>query len=332
MRLYAPPFDSYEDASGAAAVGVVIPTFNRRQTLLDTLPYVLNQTQRPDRLVIVDDGSTDDTVAAATGWLRAQRPEFPWQVIAAPHRSAASARNVGLDLVADLPLVTFLDSDDHWPTDFLERGVRTLQAHPAALVAVADRRFFDAAGRLIDADDSRSLARDPIPWFFQYGAGLASCTVLRTSSVVAVGGWPTHVTSAEDAVLFAELTLRGPWVHLPGDPVEFHWGTALARHEEQNLSQCHDDRHRQWAMVFEGIYQRVVRARPTTPRGELHRALAQRWYWAGKQLFALGQADEARQCFARAVARHPMMFRAWRRLLASPRRGGAEAAELRRAA
>lgn len=319
MRLYIPPAQEAVEHLEAPAIGVVIPTYNRKQTLLQTLPFVFRQTLLPSRLIIVDDGSTDDTVAAATEWLNAQNPPFPWQVVNEPHRSAAHARNVGLDLVGDLPLVTFLDSDDHWPGDFLERGARALQEDSTALAAVTDRRFLDVDGRLFDADDCRRLVGDPIPWFFQYGAGLASCTLLRTEAVFAAGKWPTHVSSAEDAVLFTELTLNGPWVHLPGAPVDFHWGTAEACREERNLSQRHADRHRQWAEVFEMIYERVVSARPEMRRGDLHRALAQRWYWAGKQLFALGRTEEARACFARAVARHPMMFRAWRRLLTSPR-------------
>lgn len=319
MHLHSSWNQSPSDASKSTAIGVVIPTFNRRQTLLETLPYVLQQTLPPARLIIVDDGSFDDTLDEANDWLNDRKPSFDWRVIAVAHRSAAHARNVGFDAVDDLPLVAFLDSDDHWPADFLERASQQLQRHPAAVVAVADRRFFDAGGVQLEADDSRRLAADPIPWLFQYGAGLASCSLLRNADLRAAGAWPTHVNSAEDAFLFAELALRGPWVHVPGKPVDFYRGTAVACHEEQNLSQRHADRHRQWACVFEMIYDRVVAARPTMPRGELHRGLAQRWYWAGKQLFALGQADEARACFVRAVARRPMMFRAWRRLLTSSR-------------
>ena len=332
MRLYIPPAPEIVEPLEAPAVGVIVPTYNRQQTLLRTLPHVLRQSLAPSRLVIVDDGSSDDTVATVTAWLHAQNLSFPWQVVSEPHRSAAHARNVGLDLVSDLPFVTFLDSDDHWPSDFLERGVRALRENSSAMVAVTDRRFLDADGRLFDADDCRRLVSDPIPWFFQFGAGLASCTLLRTEAVYAAGKWPTHVSSAEDAVLFAELTLNGPWVHLPGAPVDFHWGNAEACQEERNLSQRHADRHRQWAEVFEMIFERVIAARPEMRRGDLHRALAQRWYWAGKQLFSLGRTDEARDCFARAVSRYPMMFRAWRRLLTSPRPAVVVAPQLRRLA
>jgi hypothetical protein len=295
-------------------VGVVIPVYNRRATLLETLPFVLAQTLAPARLVIVDDGSTDGTATAVEAWLAKQRPAFAWDVVRERHRTAAHARNVGFEQVSALPMVAFLDSDDHWPSDFLERGAATLQAAPAAVAAVADRRFVDADGELLEGDDCRELVRNPLEWFFHNGAGVASCSVLRSEAVIAAGGWDCEFQCAEDAVLFCEMSLVGDWVHVPGTPVEFHLGSARARREEHNLSRKRDDCHRHWVDVFEGIYARVCERRPLLPRGELHRALAQRWYMAGKQLFTLGRADEARECLRRAVTWQPTMFRAWRRL------------------
>jgi glycosyltransferase involved in cell wall biosynthesis len=309
-----PPPGEGERASDDLRVGVVIPVYNRRTTLLDTLPYVVQQTLPPACLAIVDDGSTDGTAAAAEAWLANRRPGFPWQVIRGNHQSAAAARMLGLEQVRSLPLVTFLDSDDHWPSDFLERGAAALRGQPDAVAAVADRRFLDSDGEPLEADDCRQLASNPIEWFFQHGAGVTSCSVLRTDVVIAAGGWLEGYDCAEDAVLFCEMALRGAWVHLPGAAVEFHLGSARARREDHNLSRRSSDCHRRWVDVFEIIYQRVVARRPDMKRSALPKSMAQRWYWAGKQLAALDRIDEARQCFRRAIAWRPTFLRAWRRL------------------
>jgi glycosyltransferase involved in cell wall biosynthesis len=313
--------DSFErapsDPTTAAAgsrVGVVIPVYNRRTTLLDTLTYVVRQSLPPGQLVIVDDGSTDGTAAAAEAWLANRRPGFPWQVIRGNHQSAAAARMLGLEQVRPLPLVTFLDSDDHWPSDFLERGVAALRGQPHAVAAVADRRFLDSDGEPLEADDCRQLVQSPIEWFFQHGAGVTSCSLLRTDAVIASGGWLEGYDCAEDAVLFCEMALRGDWVHLPGAPVEFHLGSARARREDHNLSRRSSDCHRRWVDVFETIYERVIARRPGLKRSALPKSMAQRWYWAGKQLAALDRVDEARQCFRRAIAWRPTFIRAWRQL------------------
>jgi glycosyltransferase involved in cell wall biosynthesis len=313
MRLYAPPADESGFPTDSQ-VGVVIPVYNRKATLLETLPYVVEQTCPPAKLVIVDDGSTDGTPAAVEGWLARRRPGFPWEVIRARHSTAAAARNVGFDEVRSLPLVAFLDSDDHWPLDFLARASATLAARRDAVAAVADRRFFDAFGEEVDGDDCRKLVANPINWFFQHGAGVASCSLFRTDAIEAVGGWDTSFDAAEDSVLFCALALRGAWVHVPGEAVRFNVGSAWARREEHNLSQRHVDSHRRWAQVFEEIFERICKVKPGVARGEYHKALAMRWYWAGKQLFEQGRADEARDCFRRAVSWQPTMFRAWRRL------------------
>jgi glycosyltransferase involved in cell wall biosynthesis len=313
MRIYSPDNASASNADDRR-IGVVIPVYNRRTILQDTLPFVVDQSLRPAQLVIVDDGSTDGTAAAAEAWLARRRPRCPWKVIRLRHHSAAAARNVGFEEVKSLSLVAFLDSDDHWPRDFLERAADALARHPRALAATADRRFIDAFGEVVDFDDCRDLVRDPLTWFFHNGAGVASCTVLRTGAVQAAGGWNESFDSAEDAVLFCEVALAGTWTHVAGAPVEFHLGTARARHEEHNLSQRYVDSHLGWANTFERVFERVTAVQPAMPRGELHRALAMRWYWAGKQLFTLGRADEARECFRRALTWQPTMFRAWRRL------------------
>jgi GT2 family glycosyltransferase len=315
MKICHPADDS--PLAADSRVGVVIPVYNRRTILLETLPYVLNQSLPPARLVIVDDGSTDGTPTAVEAWLARRRPAIAWEVIRQRRSTAADARNIGFEQVRDLPLVAFLDSDDHWPADFLTRGAAALEANPHAVAAIADRRFLDSGGELLEEDDCRALVRNPIEWFFQNGAGVASCSLLRTAAVEAAGAWPSEFDAAEDAVLFCQMALAGPWTHLPGAPVEFHVGSAQARREEHNLSRRNPDSHRRWATTFEGIYARIDRDYPSTPRGELHRSLAQRWYWAGKQLFALGRADEARDCFRRALTWQPTLLRAWRRLAAN---------------
>jgi len=110
-----------------SGVSVVIPVFNRSKTLVRTLPYVTAQTVLPEQLVIVDDGSTDDSANKAEQWLSEHAPAIEWQVIRTQHVGAATARNIGLQSLRQTPYVAFLDSDDHWPADFIERTSQLLQ-------------------------------------------------------------------------------------------------------------------------------------------------------------------------------------------------------------
>src|ERR1044071_5647676 len=102
-------------------VSVLLPTFNRLQLLRHTLASVAAQTFRNFELVIADDGS-DDSVRA---WLRTL-PEV--RLIELPHTGVlAKVRNATLT-VARGEYVAFLDSDDLWAPDKLERQVAQLQS------------------------------------------------------------------------------------------------------------------------------------------------------------------------------------------------------------
>lgn len=299
------------------SVGVVIPVYNRRSILLETLTHVLGQTRLPDKLVIVDDGSTDGTATAVEALLRSEAPPIEWKVIRKEKESAAAARAVGFEEVNSLDLVAFLDSDDHWPVDFLQRTAPLLAANPDAAAISVDRQYVEASGDSNQATDCRPLAEDPIRWFFDHGAGIASCTLCRTAAVIAVGGWKPELEAAEDAELFCGLALTGRWLHAPGEGVKFHLGNAAERAEANNLSRHWADSQLRWVNVYETIYQHVLQRVPQREVRSLRTALAARWSAAGRQQLRLGEAAQARSCYRRALQWNPRHLRTWRRLVAA---------------
>jgi len=298
-----------------ARVGVVIPVYNRRTILLETLPCVLAQTRPPDQLVIVDDGSTDGTPEAAQAWLTHKAPPFPWRVLRQPHQTAAAARALGYRLLSGCQLLAFLDSDDHWPADFLERTTSLLLAHPAAAAVSADRCYHHPTEEITQARDCRGLAEDAIAWLFENGGGIASCTVLRRWAYEAAGGWPVELRTSEDTFLFSMVSLQGPWLHTPGDPVQFHLGSAALQGEDDNLQRSEPHSEFGWARTYEKIYQIVKPHRPADSFDVLHARLALRWNQAGKQLFRLGRLRAASACHRRSLTWRRMQLRAWRRLV-----------------
>lgn len=293
--------------------GVIVPVYNRATVVVATLESVARQTVKPKKLIVVDDGSTDDTVEAVRTWIDAARPPFEAELICCEHESAAAARNAGFARIGDLEWTAFLDSDDRWPPDFLERTAAILDQDAAAVAATVDRRFVDGEGIQFQFDDCRELAEDPVAWFFGNGAGVASSTLLRTSAVRTVGAWNTALDSAEDSMLFTLVALEGAWRHAPGEPVEFHHGNARRRREEGNLSGRHADAYRRWAATYEQIYEVLEGRYPAQRQEQLRHGVAGYWYRAGKQLEELGKFEEAQKCFARALAWRPTMLRAWGR-------------------
>ena len=129
----------------AADVAVVVPVFNRSQTVLQALASVATQTSPPGRLIVVDDGSTDDSLAAVRDWAASSRLSFPVAIVGQPNRGVAAARNRGMAEDECSRHFAFLDSDDAWPADFLDRARHALRQAPHAVAATGDRRFVGAA-------------------------------------------------------------------------------------------------------------------------------------------------------------------------------------------
>lgn len=107
----------------AFPISVVIPTYNRAAVLPRAVESVCRQTLPPKEIIVVDDGSTDETAKLIA-------EKFPHVVfIRQKHQGVSGARNRGIR-AATGEWIAFLDSDDEWLPRKLETQVRALRAHP----------------------------------------------------------------------------------------------------------------------------------------------------------------------------------------------------------
>lgn len=95
-------------------VSVIIPTYNRQYIIVRTIESVLNQSKQDLEVIVVDDGSSDDTRGVVES-LNDSRVRYFYKT----NGGAASARNFGLSKTMG-EYVAFLDSDDFWPENYLE--------------------------------------------------------------------------------------------------------------------------------------------------------------------------------------------------------------------
>ncbi|KRB25897.1 MULTISPECIES: glycosyltransferase family 2 protein [Mesorhizobium] len=103
--------------------GVVIPAFNASGTIAETLLSVAAQTVRPELVVIVDDGSTDDLASAISG------TELPIHLLRQANSGPGSATTRGIAALST-PLIATLDADDLWLPNKMERQIAHLERFP----------------------------------------------------------------------------------------------------------------------------------------------------------------------------------------------------------
>ena len=185
-------------------VSVVIPTYRHRDFLLQSIQSVLSQTFKGYEIIVVNDGSPDDTAAILQPMVEAGTIRYVEQ----SNQGQATARNRGLAM-ADGEFVAFLDDDDLWPSDKLEWQVRLLSTNPelsavgGGLVTIDERggeldKFPVHAGRVT----FESLF-DGNP-FFSPGQ-----TLIRTDRLRAIGGFDASISSADDYDVWFRLAKTG---------------------------------------------------------------------------------------------------------------------------
>jgi glycosyltransferase involved in cell wall biosynthesis len=128
----------------APIVTIVIPTYNRAHLLPRAVASVRAQTCADWELILVDDGSTDSTLADVTAMAAAdQRIRL---AVNTGRRGPSGARNAGI-AAARAPWVAFLDSDDSWEAEKLARFMAEARAHPEAVLIGSDYWMVDPGKR-----------------------------------------------------------------------------------------------------------------------------------------------------------------------------------------
>ena len=128
--------------SEAPRVSAIIPTYNYARYVAAAIKSVLAQSFKDLEIVVVDDGSTDETTETLRPF--AERIRYIPQV----HRGLAAARNVGIR-VARGRYLAFLDSDDFWLPDKVSMQVARLDAEPAVGVVYCEAVLFDEASQTV---------------------------------------------------------------------------------------------------------------------------------------------------------------------------------------
>jgi len=190
-----------------AAVTVVLPTRDRRSLLERSLGSVLDQTGVELDVLVVDDGSTDDTPA----WVASVDDPRVSLVTHLESRGVAAARNTGIER-ARTPWIAFLDDDDVWAPAKLEKQLAALHASPGARWACVGQVTLDGQLRIIasaappaDADRvlERLLTLNAVP-------GGGSGVLAATELVRELGGFDTRLSLLADWDLWIRLAANAP--------------------------------------------------------------------------------------------------------------------------
>ncbi len=205
---------------------IIIPTYNGAKYLGATIESVLAQTVQDWELIVVDDGSKDDTPAIAA---RYAARDSRIRVARQANGNVAAARNLGLTLADPLSrYIAFLDHDDLWEPDSLATLTTLLDSQPDMAGAHGLARFIDGAGDPCREGEAEKWTRDRqgavngklVAWPLEWPTTFAVLAVvnriytpgqaiIRRSALELIGPLDSETAPCDDYDLWLRLTQHG---------------------------------------------------------------------------------------------------------------------------
>jgi glycosyltransferase involved in cell wall biosynthesis len=184
-------------------VCVVIPLYNAAASIAQTLDSVCGQTRLPDKVIVIDDGSSD----AGPQIVKDYAAPFPLLLLQQANQGPATARNRGV-FTANETFIAFLDADDRWHPQKLEKQLAlfaelTREGHDVGLIDCYQMSEFDDGKRQLE---DRRKRGDHFADFMRENMinGTSGVLALR-ELVVAIGGFDQSLRFAEDRLLWTRI-------------------------------------------------------------------------------------------------------------------------------
>ena len=291
--------------SASPRVSVILPTYNRCDSLLEAIGSVERQRFQDFEIVVADDGSSDETVE------RLAALDLPLRLICLDHRGRpAIARNRALE-VAKGDLVAFLDDDDRWQPDKLARQVAQFEERPAIGFAYHDFQLIDVASGF----SKRALSPQQKVDGLIFDALILDCflqpstVVVRRSLLEKSGPFNETLETVEAYELWLRLARLAPvgYIDEPLATVFRHGGNVS---QQRNLLV-----HRETVAVL-GEARRGSNLSWVQRLG-FRRSLARAHTRLALSLIAQGEAVSARRQLSFALRQNPFLRRAWIALVAT---------------
>lgn len=191
----------------SSSVSVFVPSYNHAPFVERTLRSIFAQTLAPEKLIVIDDGSKDESARIIQNALR----DCPFQneLIARENRGLSATLNEGFAKSGDTEFFAYLGSDDIWFPQFLEERIKLLERRKNARLAFGHAFLIDENDQIIDSTaDWTSFADGDMLPFLLRGQIFSSPSVVYRRKAIENYGWNEN-SVLEDYELYLKLCADG---------------------------------------------------------------------------------------------------------------------------
>lgn len=192
-------------------VSVVIPLYNGRKVICRALDSVLSQTCSVDEVIIVNDGSTDDSVNVINEYIKIKNDIPHVNIINKENGGVSTARNIGIKLSKN-EYVAFLDCDDEWVNNKIELQLKEIKKENVVLVGGNhfDTKIKRISLRKLSQDINEVYLFDLLfKNYFQ-----TSTVMVKKSIALKFGAFDESQTHAEEGQFYYNMSSSGKLIHI----------------------------------------------------------------------------------------------------------------------
>lgn len=189
-------------------ISVVIPLYNKEKSIRTTLESVLAQSYTDYEVIVVDDGSTDNSANVVKDFIAhidCRCIDDRWTLLTQANAGVSAARNAGI-LAANGEYVAFLDGDDLWDKDLLKEMAQLIQDYPGK--SIYGLGCAQIVGNEISAENGNAYFRGVTEWRWNTMAYTGSSACVNRKDAIAIGLFDTRMTHGEDVDMWWRLLLK----------------------------------------------------------------------------------------------------------------------------
>lgn len=277
-------------------VSIVIPAYNAEQFVGEAINAVLSQTYADYEVVVVDDGSTDETRAIVKTFGESVRYYYQ------PNGGSASARNLGVEKSRG-DYIAFLDADDLWESEKLEIQLDFLRNNPEIALVCSAYHYFGKKSKTSHLLSSKDAQGFLFRRLFLESFIRTSSVILKKSAFLEVGGFNEVYRLGQDYDLWLRIAKKYPIAYLGRFLVK-------ARSHDQNTSKAKIPLRQNTLQMIKDHYDpRYI------SKSDYNKRLSDLNIYLGRNYLKKGAKQEAQTCFKEALTLKPFRPRTWRYLL-----------------
>lgn len=196
-------------------ISVVIPVYNKSKTIVRCLESVIGQSEPPSEIVIINDGSSDNSYNLIQRWIKKLKTQIPIYLISNDNKGVAYSRNLGIEK-SNYKYIALIDADDYWESDFLINMKKVIDRYPNIALAtckhcVEDSEIGKFTPKQVFGSEKIGLIDNYIQLAQKYPIVNSSKVILNRKYFDQVGGFPNGIKVSEDLFLWIQLSQLAPF-------------------------------------------------------------------------------------------------------------------------